>query len=93
VGSNSANIKIKAIEAILTVDEDINEGTDTNEGAEVVADNSKDKEENGFFSTITGAVIGGGAGTWSAVGVFIVLVLGTFGIISFRKKKLKKSRK
>ena len=39
----------------------------------------------GFLSTITGAVIGGGATTWSVISVLVVLVIGSFVFFRIRK--------
>jgi len=43
-------------------------------------------QPDGFFSSITGAVIGGGATSVAVGGVFLILVLGGF-VIAIRKKK------
>ena len=42
---------------------------------------------NGFFSAITGAVIGGGATSWGIAGIFVVLVVGSFGFVRIRRKR------
>ena len=54
------------------------------------ADVTMDDEPNGFFSAITGAVIGGGATSVAVAGGFLVLVLGGFLLIRVRKKRLRK---
>jgi hypothetical protein len=40
-----------------------------------------------FFSAITGAVIGGGATSWGIAVVFIALIVGSFGVISIRRRR------
>lgn len=50
----------------------------------------EDVTSPGFFSTITGAVIGGGMVAWGALTAFILLVIGGFGFVMFRRNKKSK---
>jgi len=68
---------------------DIYQECGVSEGGDVVVeDEDADVEESdGFFSAMTGAVIGGGATSFALAGAFLVLAIGGFLLIRVRKKK------
>jgi len=67
---------------------DIYQECGVSDGDVVVEDEDADVEESdGFFSAMTGAVIGGGAGSWITVIVVIILAGGAYWFVKFKKFK------
>ena len=51
-----------------------------------IGESANVSQPEGFFSLMTGVVIGGGVTSFAVAGAFILLALGAFGFVRFRKK-------